>query len=226
MLKLENIKKVYRIAGIKKTILDNVSLEIKPGEIISLTGKSGSGKTTLLNIISGLTVPTLGSVYICGRKITYFLDILPARMRNSKIGFVFQTFRLMPDETTWSNILLPARIHGVIGCKTLEYADELLKKLGLSEYKYTRAALLSGGQKQRAAIARAFINKPELILADEPTANLDNETAAEIYGFLFDFARSGKSVLVVTHSDYMLSHSERIYSINNGILDEVRYKGR
>ncbi len=220
MLKLSNIKKVYRIAGIKKKILDGITLDVKPGELISLTGKSGSGKTTLLNIISGLAKPSFGAVYLDGRRITYFLDIMPSRMRSAKIGFVFQTFRLLPNETTRSNVLLPARILGRINRKTLDHSDDLLKKLGLIEYKYTRTALLSGGQKQRVALARAMINNPDLILADEPTANLDNETAEEINSFLLDIAGSGKSVLVVTHNEYMFSRSNRSYVINNGKLEE------
>jgi len=222
MLKLLNVKKFYRIAGIKKTILEDITLEIKHGEIISLTGKSGSGKTTLLNIISGLTKPSGGDVYFDDKKIKYFLDIIPSRMRCRKIGFIFQTFRLLPGETTWSNVLLPARILGRINHKTVEYADALLQKLGLSEYKFSRAALLSGGQKQRAALARALINDPDIILADEPTANLDNETANEIHNFLQNLAREGKSVLVVTHNDFMFSLSDRIYAVNNGLLEKMR----
>ncbi|MGA2142670.1 MAG: ABC transporter ATP-binding protein [Brevinematales bacterium] len=224
MLKLQNIKKYYKIAGLRKVILDDISFNLEKGEIISLTGKSGSGKTTLLNVISGLTRPSSGSVFLEGRKIKYFLDIMPSRMRNRKFGFVFQSFRLLPGETAWSNILLPARISGLITRKTLERAEEILEKLGLTEYKNTRTLLLSGGQKQRTALARALINDPDIILADEPTANLDSETAEEIHSFLVDFARAGKSVLVVTHNEYMFSHSDKIYSLADGNIKEMRKK--
>ncbi len=219
MLKLENISKIYKIAGIKRIIIDRAFLEIKSGEIVSITGKSGSGKTTLLNIIAGLTKPSGGSIYFNGKKIIYFLDIFTAKLRNSRIGFVFQTFRLLENETVWSNILLPARIGSRLNRKTIDRAYKILKKLSISEYKDVPAALLSGGQKQRVALARAVINDPDLILADEPTANLDGNTSKDIAGILGAFAGEGKSVLIVTHDKHIFRHSDKIYSLADGKLE-------
>ncbi len=219
MLKLEKVSKHYKIAGMRKIILDKISLEINPGEIISITGKSGSGKTTLLNVIAGITRPSGGSVFFNNKKMNYFLDILPSRLRNRKIGFVFQTFRLLPQETVWSNVLLPARIRGNAGHRTRVEAEELMKKLQIWEFKNMKAALLSGGQKQRTALARALVNGPDLILADEPTANLDNKTAGEINQLLIRLAKEGKAVLIVTHNEYMFKHSKKIYTLKAGKLE-------
>jgi putative ABC transport system ATP-binding protein len=142
-------------------------------------------------------------------------------MRNSKIGFVFQTFRLLEKETVWTNILLPARIRGVLNRKTVARADSILKKLGISEYKHTRANLLSGGEKQRVTLARAVINNPDLILADEPTANLDRKTAKDISGILEELARDGKLVLIATHDNHIFKHSDKIYTLSHGKLERA-----
>jgi len=203
LLKLEEIKKYYRIAGQKKEILKGVSLELGTGGIISITGPSGCGKTTLLNIISGITSPSAGKVYVNGKKLVYLFDIVPSAVRNREIGFIFQTFNLIHGETVMSNVLLPARIKGRVSRETGDYAKEILGRLKIYKYRTTRAGLLSGGQKQRVAIARALINRPSIILADEPTANLDKKTSIEIFDILADLKDEGKSVIIITHTDYM-----------------------
>ena len=218
ILCVENISKRYRIAGVSKQILNGVDLSLESGQICSITGMSGCGKTTLLNIIAGITRPGGGSVHINGRKMTHALDIVASRRRNREIGFVFQTFRLLNEETVLSNVLLPARIRGRIGRETREYADEILERLKIYKFKKTKAAILSGGQKQRVAIARALVNRPNLILADEPTANLDRKTAREIFDILLDLKSAGKAVLIVTHDDYMHRQSDLVYTMEDGGL--------
>lgn len=221
MLKLDKVSKHYRIAGKKKTILDEVSLEVKKGEVVAITGKSGSGKTTLLNVISGITPPSSGKVFFHDKPIHYFLDIFSSSIRNKKMGFVFQTFRLLPEETVQSNILLPARLKGLLPQNNKAKVDELLEKLEIREYKHMKAGLLSGGQKQRVAIARALINNPDLILADEPTANLDKETSEDIYRILNELSTAGHTILIVTHQDELLKLAQRVLYLKNGRLEEL-----
>lgn len=223
MLKLEGIEKFYRISGKKCVILDKVDLEIKAGEIVAITGKSGCGKTTLLNVIAGLTTPSKGRVFYDNRRMHYFLDILPSYIRNRRIGFIFQTFKLLFTETVASNILAPARIKGVVDKAVRKQMDMLLEKLGISEHKKSITGILSGGQKQRVAIARAMINNPQLILADEPTANLDKETSTAIFKVIYDFAKKeNKAILIVTHKDYMLKKANRVYSMKDGKIIKKR----
>ncbi|OHD53355.1 MAG: hypothetical protein A2Y33_12600 [Spirochaetes bacterium GWF1_51_8] len=222
MLKLEGVDKFYTIAGKKKQILHSVDLEINEGEIVAVTGKSGCGKTTMLNIIAGLTPPSHGKVSFQKRRIIYFLDLMPAWIRNRKMGFIFQTFKLINEETVASNILLPARIRGKVNKSVHERMDHLLERLGMTEHKYMKAGLLSGGQKQRVAIARALINNPPLILADEPTANLDKATSLEISHILEKFAEEEKkAILIVTHQDYMLHRADRVFDMVDGRLISI-----
>ncbi len=221
ILRVENIEKRYRIAGAKKRVLAGIDLELDGGRICAITGKSGCGKTTLLNIIAGIAAPERGSVFIRGRRMRFALDILASRMRNREIGFIFQTFRLLNDESVLSNVLLPARIRGRAGRAVKNHADEILERLRIYKYRNTRTALLSGGQKQRVAIARALINRPALILADEPTANLDRDTAREIYDILIDLKREGQAILAVTHDDYMHDRADIVLLMENGVLKEA-----
>jgi ABC-type lipoprotein export system ATPase subunit len=218
ILQAKNIIKHYRIAGVKKKILDGIDLMLEESQVVSITGKSGCGKTTLLNVISGITSPDSGSVHIHDKRMIYALDVLTSRMRNREIGFIFQTFRLLPDETVFSNVLMPARIRGRITRQTRDYADEMMDRLKIYKFKKTKAAILSGGQKQRVAIARALVNRPNLILADEPTANLDKKTAVEIFEIILDLKKEGKAVLVVTHDEYMHERSDGVYYMEDGIL--------
>jgi ABC-type lipoprotein export system ATPase subunit len=218
ILRVENIHKQYRIAGVKKKILDGIDLVLTAGQICAVTGKSGCGKTTLLNVIAGITSPGGGSVHINDRKMIYALDMITSRRRNREIGFIFQTFRLLNDETVFSNILLPARIRGRVDKDTRNLADEMLERLKIYKFKKTKTAILSGGQKQRVAIARALVNRPSLILADEPTANLDRKTAHEIFDILLDLKKEGKAVLIVTHDEYMHQQSDLVCTMEDGRL--------
>ncbi len=219
ILQVKNLTKQYRIAGEKRKVLAGIDLSLDREQIVSITGKSGCGKTTLLNVISGITFPDTGTVHIDDKRMRYALDILTSRVRNREIGFIFQTFRLLPDETVFSNVLMPARIRGRITRSTIEYADEMLDRLKIYKFKKTKTAILSGGQKQRVAIARALVNRPKLILADEPTANLDKKTAMEIFDIILDLKGEGKAILIVTHDEYMHKRSDRLYNMEGGLLE-------
>ncbi len=221
IISVKNINKSYRIAGEKIPVIRDLSLELDKGEIIAITGRSGCGKTTLLNIITGITKPDNGQIYFREKKLKYYSDFSMSRIRNREIGQIFQTFRLLDDETVMSNVMMPARIKGKAGSAVRNYAVEILGKAGIAEYQNTKAGLLSGGQKQRVAIARAIVNRPSLILADEPDANLDIETSNEIFSLLEMLKREGKSIIIVTHKEYMLKKADRSYKMDKGRLTEL-----
>jgi ABC-type lipoprotein export system ATPase subunit len=225
MLKIKNTEKIFKIAGKKKKIVDNVDLNVKQGEIIAITGESGCGKSTILNLISGLTAPDKGSIFLNNKKINYWFDFIPAFNRSRKIGLIFQTFRLIYEETVLSNILLSARIRGKLNKNVLLKIDNLLQKLGIQEYKKTKAGFLSGGQKQRVTIARALVNDPQIILADEPTANLDKKTSIEIFKILENLAeKENRAIIIVTHKEHMLHRADKVFIMQNGKLKLLKNK--
>lgn len=227
MLKLEGVKKWYRVPSMKngrphwilkerRTVVEDVSLELNAGQIVALTGKSGCGKTTLLNIIAGLTKPSRGRVYYKNRRMVYFLDVMPSLVRNLDMGFIFQTFQLSNPDTVRTNVLMPSLIAGSFDGAVVKRMDMLLDRLGISEFLNTTVGLLSGGQKQRVAIARALINDPALILGDEPTANLDKATSKEIFGILNEIAKKeNKGVLMVTHDETMIKKSDTAFLVED-----------
>ncbi|MCP4134038.1 MAG: ABC transporter ATP-binding protein [bacterium] len=218
LLQLENIKKSYKVAGKRRTFLDDIDLGIDTGEIVSITGKSGCGKTTLLNVIAGIATPDSGRIYSHGKKLRYGLDLVSARRRNRDMGFIFQTFKLIPNASVMANVLLPARIRGKVNREIKMYAEEVLGKLQMYKFRNNKAGILSGGQKQRVSIARALVNSPSIILADEPTANLDKKTSIEIFTVLEELKREGKAILIVTHKDYMHERSDVVYTMVDGKL--------
>jgi len=219
LLKLEGIRKSFRGSG--RPVLDDLNLEINYGQIISLTGRSGCGKTTLLNIIAGLIPPDKGTMELYDHRIRCFWDFAASRRRNRQVGLIHQTFQILPSETVMWNVLLPARIKGAISKETKEYAEELLGRIKMYSHRDQRAGTLSGGQKQRVAIARALVNRPSLILADEPTANLDRKTAEEIYDILRSIRTEGRSVLLVTHWEHMRAFSDEVYEMDKGRLKKI-----
>lgn len=221
VLSLEDIHKHFHVAGKNISVITGLSLEMKENEIVAVTGKSGCGKSTLLNIITGITRPDNGIIAFKGKRIHYWSDMYMSRLRNREIGQIFQTFRLLEDETVISNLMLPARIKGKAGKAVRNYALEILDRTGMSEFRDTRTGLLSGGQKQRVAISRAIVNRPSLILADEPDANLDSATSMEIFSLLEMLRDEGKSILIVTHKDYMLKKADRTFVMENGSLREI-----
>ncbi len=217
------VKNVSKSFG-KRVILDSVSLEVREGTMISISGKSGSGKSTLLGIMSGLLKPDSGSVCFNDKDIFSWLDFRRSRFRNRKIGFVFQFFNLLPDMTAYQNIMYPTLISRA-GAKNRRDVDRLVEFLSLHDIIHQYPSTLSGGERQRVAIARAIINRPEIIIADEPTGNLDNETGKDILNLFLDIKdKEGLSIVVVTHDDMIIERSDAHYHLQEAWLSVVEKK--
>ncbi|HMQ00128.1 MAG TPA: ABC transporter ATP-binding protein [Cyclobacteriaceae bacterium] len=221
VLKVEGLSKTY-ISGEKPlTVLDDVSFSIEQGSSVSIVGPSGSGKTTLLALCAGLDLPTQGNIYLMEVRLNAMDEDDRAYIRNQYLGFVFQNFQLLPTLTALENVSVPLELRGE---KAVEAkAAELLAKVGLSDRMHHYPSQLSGGEQQRVAIARAFITKPVLLFADEPTGNLDDDTAANITQLLFDLNKeSGTTLVLVTHNLELASKTQRILKMKAGkIVEEI-----
>jgi len=216
MIEMENINKVYKMGEVTLEALKEVSLRIGPGEFISIMGPSGSGKSTLLNIIGCLDTPTDGSYFFEEKNVAGLsLDQL-STIRNRKIGFVFQNFNLLPYATTYENVELPMLFNGKSGKKRRQRVLELLEMVGLVDRQLHRPSELSGGEQQRVAIARALANDPSMILADEPTGNLDSKTGVEIMGLFVKLQQQGRTILMVTHDTNIAAYSQRTINLLDG----------
>ena len=222
MLIIDNLSKRYSSLDGEILALDHVSLSINDGEFIAVVGKSGSGKTTLLNMIAGLDTPDEGSIKIDGFEIVDASEKSLAEMRRSRVGVIYQFYNLIPELTISENITLPAELDGREADK--EWLAEILSVIGLADRKNAFPASLSGGQQQRVAIARALYNKPSIILADEPTGNLDGENSADIMSRLISLNERGITLIVVTHSDEVAMHAKRVIRLANGKIIEDRRK--
>ena len=224
MIEVENVYKVYRMGETKVRALDNVSLTIQDGEISAIIGPSGSGKSTLMAILGCLDVPTKGIYRMDGEPIEHLNDNQLAHIRSRKVGFVFQQFNLLPRTTALENVLLPLLYDGVKGKARKERAVEALETVGLADRMDHKPNQLSGGEQQRVAIARALVNKPSLLLADEPTGNLDSKTGAEIVGLFQKLNREqGLTILYVTHDPFIAAHTSRIIRLEDGkIVADIR----
>ncbi len=217
MIHLEKIDKVYRTKTIETLALQNVSISVDMGEFVSVMGPSGSGKSTLLNIMGLLDEPTSGLVTIAGQRITTYRDKEIAQMRNQKIGFVFQSYHLISDLTVLDNVQIPLLYRKMTAGERRKLALEALDKVGLNARVDHFPNQLSGGQAQRVAIARAIIGKPEIILADEPTGNLDSSMGNEILNILIDLNKNeNTTIIMVTHDERMAEKSERIIRFFDG----------
>lgn len=219
VIELKSVDKIYG-GRVKTQVLRNVNMTIERGAFTSIIGASGSGKTTLLNIIGTLDKPTNGEVYIDGSRIDEMSRIAIAALRNRKIGFVFQFHYLLPEFNALENVLLPHRIKRFFyGRQTRERAELLLELVGLSSIMKNKIYNLSGGQQQRVAIARALMNKPDIILADEPTGNLDSNSAEDIYKIFRDINKNfGTTFVVITHDDRIAKKADRIIELKDGII--------
>jgi putative ABC transport system ATP-binding protein len=220
-LELRNVSKSYREGEAERVVLRDVSVTIARGEIVVLLGRSGSGKSTLLNVIAGIDRPTAGCVMVDGTDLTALDEQARTRFRRAHIGFVFQFFNLIPLLTVEENLLLPLDLNGRADAKGAARARELLDRVGLGGRGESYPERLSGGEQQRVAIARALVHDPALILADEPTGNLDAETATGVLDLLDTLAReAGRTVVMVTHSREVVGVADRIYAIQRGALVE------
>ena len=216
----QNIVKQYRVGTVDTPVLRDISLKIARGEFVSIMGPSGSGKSTLLYILSGLDMPTKGSVLLNGRDISGLDDAKKSILRRRNIGFVFQFYNLIPNLNVEENIMLPVLLDGKDMKGYKRKLDDILNVVGLSERRRHTPRELSGGQQQRVAIARALINDPDIIFADEPTGNLDSKSGAEILALLREINREqGKTVLMVTHSEDAAQYGNRMIYVRDGVVE-------
>lgn len=219
LIELKNVKKTYMLGKVPVPALRGISMKVYEGEFVAIMGPSGSGKSTLMNMIGALDVPTSGKVYFEGKDISKLSESKLAQLRGKKVGFVFQQFNLLPTLTALENVALPMIFQGAPRNERISRAKELLTSLGLGKRLEHRPAELSGGEQQRVAIARAFANNPDVILADEPTGNLDSNTGKEIMSFLKDFhLKKKKTIIVVTHDPNIAGYAETIVNIRDGKL--------
>lgn len=219
VLSLVDICKIYQQAESSLTILSNLNLEVKAGEVVALVGQSGSGKTTLLQIAGLLDNPTSGSIVICGEDLSRSNDKKRTFMRRRNIGFVYQSHHLLPEFSALENVVLPQLIAGVRRSQAEEKAMLLLAELGLARRLEHRPAKLSGGEQQRVAVARALANNPAIVLADEPTGNLDPKTADGVFEMFMNLAKErGQSALVATHNMELAKKMDRVVHLENGVL--------
>jgi len=216
MIEFRGIKKIYQMGGHALEALRDVSLNIGKGEFVSIMGPSGSGKSTLMNIIGCLDTPSEGEYYLEGRNVAGLTFDQLASIRNRMLGFVFQNFNLLPYATAWENVELPLLFNGKNAKKRRERVAELLKAVGLLDWKEHRPSELSGGEQQRVALARALANDPPIILADEPTGNLDSHSGEEIMGLLGKLWKDGRTIVMVTHDDRIAARSERTIRLFDG----------
>lgn len=219
IVNMKNINKSYYLGNEEIKVLKNVNLTVNKGDFISVLGPSGSGKTTLMNIIGCLDIPTSGEYILCGNDISEMNEIKLAAIRNKEIGFVFQSFFLLPRLTAIQNVELPL-IYSNIPQKERKKAEEMLFRVGLSDKMNNLPNQLSGGQQQRVAIARALVTEPSIILADEPTGALDQKTGLSIIEYFEKLNEDGKTIIIITHDINVAGHAHRIVNILDGRLTE------
>lgn len=219
LIKLENVWKIYRLGSIELQILKGINLEIAPGNFVVILGPSGSGKSTLLHIIGLLDIPTKGKVFLRGQDTSELSEDELSQIRGKKIGFIFQQFNLLQNLTALENVMIPMIFQGTLEKERINRAEFLLESVGLKERITHRPFELSGGEQQRIAIARSLANNPEVIVADEPTGNLDSTTGRKIMETLINLhEKEQKTIIVVTHDPTIADYSEQIINIKDGIL--------
>ena len=219
IIHLKNIAKAYKIGTELIHALRDVSLEIYKNEYVALMGPSGSGKSTLMNMLGCLDSPTAGEYILNGISVAQMLDNELAEVRNKEIGFVFQSFNLLPRSTALDNVMLPLIYAGYTKAERLQRGKEVLEQVGLGDRIMHKPNELSGGQRQRVAIARALVNHPAIILADEPTGNLDSKTSIEIMALLEEIHKQGNTIVLVTHEEDIAQHAHRIVRLKDGIVE-------
>ncbi len=222
VIKLENVWKTYKMGEVKVHALQGINLEIKKGEFVAIEGPSGSGKSTAMNMVGALDIPSQGRILLDGKNISSFSESELSQIRGRKIGFIFQQFNLIPTLTALENVTLPMIFQDVNKEKRIEKATQLLKMMELGDRMHHRPTELSGGQQQRVAIARSLANDPEVILADEPTGNLDSKTGKNMIRFLEKLNKEGKTIIIVTHDANISKHAHRIEFLKDGKIIKTK----
>lgn len=219
LIEIKDLEKIYKLGTVEVPALRGLDLAIDSNEYVAIMGPSGSGKSTLMNILGCLDTPTKGKYDFSGEDVSQMNDDQLASIRNKRIGFVFQTFNLLPRATALHNVELPLIYSGVSSVKRKELAREALEKVALGDRVEHKPNELSGGQRQRVAIARALVNNPSIILADEPTGNLDTKTGEEIMEIVRLLHEQGNTVILVTHEAYIAEHARRIIRLRDGLIE-------
>ena len=227
LISLKSIYKIYNVGGEEVRALDGIDLDINENEYLAIMGPSGSGKSTLMNMVGCLDTPTSGIYEFEGEMVQVMDDSQLASIRNRKIGFVFQTFNLLPKATAQYNVEIPLVYANIRKRQRVEMASKALESVGLSDRSHHRPNELSGGQRQRVAIARALVNNPSIILADEPTGNLDSKSGHEIMNILDDLHQKGNTIILVTHEDDIAQHAHRVIRLLDGeITEDLKIKSK
>ncbi|BAS28712.1 macrolide ABC transporter ATP-binding protein [Limnochorda pilosa] len=221
MIRTKGLSKVYRMGDVKVPALVDVDIEVPEGSFVAIMGPSGSGKSTLMNLLGCLDRPTSGRYWLDGQEIATLSDNRLADIRNRSVGFVFQTFNLLPRLTALQNVELPMVYAGKSFRQRRRAAEESLERVGLAERAHHLPSQLSGGQRQRVAIARALVNRPAILLADEPTGNLDTRSGLEILGLFQEIHQTGNTIVLVTHDREVAEHVQRIFHFRDGRLERV-----
>jgi len=219
VIRLENISRHFKVGTEIVKALRSITLTINRNEFVALMGPSGSGKSTLMNLLGCLDTPTSGQYFLNGNDVSKMNDNQLAEIRNREIGFIFQTFNLLPRSTALENVMLPQIYAGIGKVKRMDRAKEVLENVKLTDRIMHKPNELSGGQRQRVAIARALVNHPSIILADEPTGNLDSKTSIEIMGLLEEIHKSGNTIIVVTHEESIARTAHRIIRLIDGLVE-------
>lgn len=228
VIKIRDLRKIYDLGRTQVHALDGVDLDVHKNEYVAIMGPSGSGKSTLMNIIGCLDTPTSGSYDLAGEPVAEMDDDELAQIRNRKIGFIFQSFNLLPRTTILRNVELPLVYSGLSREERIRRAATALERVGLKDRMHHQSNELSGGQRQRVAIARALVNQPSILLADEPTGNLDSHTGQEIMALFEELYQQGHSLLVVTHEDDIAGHARRCVRLRDGLIEsdtEIPHNG-